>query len=233
MIQYPEMTPAPNGRETKIGFVWLGFTLLFAPSVVYLLNSILPNPLSDGLLNTVYYGINFAVIILIFRQYLAASMEAALARPFPVIWYAILGYLGFQVLSELLSGVIFFLYPDFRNVNDDTIFAMLDQDLVPLAMATIFLVPLAEETLYRGLFFRKLFDKKPIAAYLVSMAAFAAIHVMGYVGTYSPLLLLLCFVQYLPAGYCLCWCYRQTGTVLCPVLMHTIVNAVSIYYYLR
>lgn len=233
MIKYPEMTPAPDQRETKWGFVLMAFTLFAAPSLAYFLNALLPQPLSGGMLNTVYYGINFSLTILVFHRYLAASVDAALARPFPVVWYAILGYLGFQVLSELLSVGIVWLYPDFSNVNDDTIFSMLEKDLVPLAMATIFLVPLAEETIYRGLIFRKLFDKNPVAAYLVSMAAFAAIHVMGYVGTYPPLLLLLCFLQYLPAGYCLCWCYRQTGTIVCPILMHTIVNAFSIYYYLR
>lgn len=233
MIQYPPLTPAPNKKETKWGLVWLAATLLAVPSLIVLFNSLLPEPFTDGLLNAVYYSINFAVTILIFHKFLASSMRAALARPFKVIWYAVLGYLGFQVLSELLAACIFYVYPQFSNVNDNAIFEMLDKDLVPLAMATIFLVPLAEETLYRGLVFRKLFDKSPVAAYLVSMAAFAAIHVMGYIGTYSPLVLLLCFLQYLPAGYCLAWCYRQTGTIICPILMHTIVNASSIYYYLR
>ena len=100
-------------------------------------------------------------------------------------------------------------------------------------VAAVFLVPLTEEALYRGLLFHKLYEKKPIWAYIVSMLGFAAIHVMGYIGTQPPLVLFLCFLQYLPAGYCLCWCYRRTGTILCPVLMHTIVNASSILYYLR
>lgn len=227
------MAPAPNEKETTWGFLLMAVTLFVAPTIFQWANALLPTPLSDGMLNTIYYAVNFAATIAVFHRFLAAALDTALQRIFPVIWYAILGYLGFQVLSELLGIAIFYVYPDFSNVNDSNIFEMLEKDLVPMAMATIFLVPLAEETLYRGLIFRKLLDKKPVAAYLVSMIAFAAIHVMGYMGAYSPLVLFLCFLQYLPAGYCLCWCYRQSGTILCPILMHTIVNASSIFYYLR
>ena len=81
--------------------------------------------------------------------------------------------------------------------------------------------------------FRNLYKTSPIAAYLVSMGVFAAIHVVGYIGSFSPLHLLLCFVQYLPAGFCLAWCYRQTGTLLAPVIMHTLVNTVSVLTAMR
>ena len=57
------------------------------------------------------------------------------------------------------------------------------------------------------------------------MGVFALVHVVGYIGNASALTLLLCFVQYLPAGYCLAWCYQNTGTILTPILMHMLVNA--------
>ena len=233
MIHFPKMTPAPSRKETIGGFILMALTLFVTPSIIYIINDHLPQSMTTGMINVVYYIVNFLLTILVFRRFLSHSLKAALSRPFSVMWHALLGYLGFQALTELLGILIFYVYPDFSNVNDDTIFTMLEQDLLPLAMSTIFLVPLAEESLYRGLIFRGMMDKRPVAAYLVSMAAFAAIHVMGYIGSVSPLVLLLCFVQYLPAGYCLCWCYRQTGTILCPVLMHTIVNASSIFIYLR
>ena len=233
MMYAPSMSPAPNRKETLWGLVLMGFTLFVAPSLLYILNDHLPQPLSVGMLNVVFYCFNFIASIVVFRKFLAQSFKTAFQRLFPVIWYAILGYCGYQVLSRFLSAAILYIDPSFTNVNDDTIFELLDQDLIPLAMSTIFLVPLAEEVIYRGLIFRKLFDRNPIAAYLVSMAAFAAIHVMGYIGSYSPLVLFLCFLQYLPAGYCLCWCYRQTGTIICPILMHMVVNGISIFYFLR
>lgn len=233
MKNTPILTPAPNKKETKRGLVWLAVNLMALPIVLALLNPLLPTPLSAGMLNVVYYCINFGVTVWIFRAFLSAAADAALQRIFPVIWYAVLGYLGNQVLTNLTTTGILLIYPDFGNVNDANIFSMLTQDTLPLALATVFLVPLAEETMYRGLVFRRLLDKNTAMAFLVSMLVFAAIHVVGYIGTYPPLLLLLCFVQYLPAGYCLAWCYRQTGTIITPILMHTLVNATGIYYAIR
>ena len=232
-MNYPSLSSAPNEKETRWGFVWLAVSMLVMPSVLPYANALLPQPLSAGLLNVVYYGINFAVIIAIFHRFLRDAAVMALTRIPAVLLWAMLGFLGYQALTTLLTQAILNVVPDFGNINDQSIFSMLDEDPIPLALATVFLVPLAEETLYRGLIFRKLLDKGPAAAYVVSMVAFAAIHVMGYIGTYPPLTLLLCFLQYLPAGYCLAFCYRQTGTILTPILVHTTVNAMGIYAYLR
>ena len=233
MIKYPTFSTPPNPKETKWGFTWLGFNLIILPVGLLTINAMLPRPLSDSMVNVVFYIINAAVILFIFRQYLLAAWKTAMERLNSVIWRAILGYLGYQALTSIVTLGITLFYPDFANVNDQNIFAMLETDTVPLALGTVFLVPIAEETLYRGLIFRNLAQKNMALAFAVSMVAFAAIHVMGYVGTFSPLVLALCFVQYLPAGFCLAWCYRQTGTIVTPILMHTLVNAISIYYATR
>lgn len=233
MMKYPNLSPAPTREETLWGIMWLVVSMIMLPAVLSLGNLLLGCPLSDGLLNFVYYCLNFCITVWLFRRFLRYNLEIALKRPFAVLWYSLLGYLGQQALTELLTYGIFLICPDFSNVNDSNIYAMLEEDLIPLAIGTVFLVPLAEETLHRGLVFRGLFDRNPTLSYLVSMVVFAAIHVVGYIGIYPPLTLLMCFLQYLPAGYCLCWCYRQTGTILSPILLHTLVNATGIYYAVR
>ena len=44
---------------------------------------------------------------------------------------------------------------------------------------------------------------------------------------------MMCFLQYLPASFCLCWCYCQTGTIITPIFMHALTNAMSVYYLTR
>ena len=132
----------------------------------------------------------------------------------------------------LVSRVILALRPDFGNVNDENIYEMLAQAPGIMVLGAVLLAPVAEEIFYRGLFFRKLFDVKPWLGYAVSMAVFAAIHVVGYIGKVDPALLLGC-LQYLPAGYCLCWCYRQSGNILSPILMHILFNASGILSFVR
>jgi membrane protease YdiL (CAAX protease family) len=232
-MNHPTLSSAPTKTETLWGIAWLAASTLMMPILLTLLNILLPQPMSAAMLNVVYYCINFAVILIIFRPFLRESALLALQRIPAVLGYGVLGYLGYYVLTTLLTQGILLIEPDFGNINDESIFSMLDENTIPLALATVFLVPVAEETLYRGLFFRKLLDKNILTAYIVSMVTFASIHVMGYVGVHPPLTLLLCFLQYLPAGFCLCFCYRQTGTIMTPILVHTIVNAVGICTYLR
>ena len=125
------------------------------------------------------------------------------------------------------------IYPSFSNVNDANLTGIFLNDVRLMAIGTVFLVPVVEELFFRGLIFRNLHGKNQIVAYLVSMVLFSLIHVVGYIGAYSPLHLLLCFLQYLPASFCLCWCYCQTGTIITPIIMHAVTNAMSVSYLVR
>ena len=219
----------PNRNETLFGGIYLAFMLIFLPLLLKVFNSMLENPLSAGKLNFIYYFINFALIVPVFGKFLLQSLKDALRVPFPTIWLALLGYMGNLALSEILAFFLMILVPDFANINDLNVALMLQEEFSLLAIGTVVLVPVVEETLFRGMIFRNLYDRSPAGAYLISMVAFAAIHVTGYVGSVEPVYILLSFLQYLPAGYCLCFAYRRSGTIISPILMHMIVNAVAVY----
>ena len=220
-------------KETRNGFLYMAFSLIALPWLLEEGNSYLSAPLSQGKINFLYYFLNFAVMVWLCRKFLTQSLKFALKLPFPVIWYGILGYLGSKALGELLGILTLLIYPNFSNVNDATVISMLREDSQLIIWGTVFLVPVVEELFFRGLIFRNLASRNHVAAYLVSIALFSLIHVAGYIGAYSPLHLLLCFLQYLPASFCLCWCYCQTGTIITPMIMHAVTNAMSVYYLLR
>jgi membrane protease YdiL (CAAX protease family) len=229
MMNDPVLSPAPNSKETRWGCVWLVVSTFLVPLVVGIVSALLAHPLSDGMFNVVCFVLNVAVTVWLFRDFLKKSLETALERVFLTIWYAILAYLAYQVFTDFVTRLILIIDPTFGNVNDEAFVEMMQRDMVPLGLSTVLLVPVTEETLFRGLIWRKLYDKNPVLAYIVSMLLFAAVHVIGYIGTYPPLRLALCFVQYLPAGFCLCWCYKRSGTIISPMLMHAIVNAAAIF----
>lgn len=224
---------ALTGTETIYGICWIVISKLLLPSALTAGNRLLAAPLTSAQLNFVYFCLNFVAVVWIFRRFLLSSWRCALKSPVPVLWYAVLGYLGSSLLSELLGMVIFRLAPGFVNVNNEAVFSMLGQDRLLVIIGTVILVPAAEETLYRGVIFRNLYDKSPLWAYILSIAVFALIHVDGYIGVHSPLEFLIAMIQYIPAGYCLCWAYCQTGTIAAPMLTHALVNAMSIYHALR
>ena len=120
------------------------------------------------------------------------------------------------------------LDPGFVNRNDASIVSMTQGSYYLMLLGTGILAPVAEECVYRGLVFRNIYSTAPWAAYLVSMVAFSMVHIVSYVGAYTPLQLVLAVVQYLPGGAWLCWCYTKSGSIYGPIVMHSLINLYSL-----
>jgi membrane protease YdiL (CAAX protease family) len=52
--------------------------------------------------------------------------------------------------------------------------------------------------------------------------------VIAYIGTLSPMRLLLSLLQYLPAGYCLARAYAKSGSLFAPMLIHATINLIAV-----
>jgi len=219
-----------TSKEIRNGLVYLAINLLLLPGLVSMVG--LGLGLDMAAINFCYHAINFAFVLWIFRKFLLMNILVALDRLFPVILYGILAYLGCETLTNLVSALIFMINPGFVNFNDASVASMVAQSPL-LAFAVIALVPIAEETLYRGLVFRGLYQKNHILAYCASMVFFSAIHVLGYADVLTPAQLLFSFIQYLPAGYCLCFAYRRSGTIIAPIAVHMAINAMAVLAYVR
>ena len=216
-------------RSEKIwGWLYMVFSLLALPGILSWVNGQLAAPVAESTLNFVFYLTNFLFICGIFRRFLRASFVAAWRDLWNFIQAVVLGYVAYWVASRAMELVMSYLLPGFSNVNDAAISAMAQTNYTLMLIGVVFLVPLAEEMLYRGLIFRNLWQSSKVAAYLLSMAAFSAIHVLGYIGSEDITTLVLCFLQYLPAGLCLAWTYTKADNIFAPTLVHAIVNAVAI-----
>ena len=215
--------------ETVCGWFYFFFYLFLLPSILTSVNGMLPRALSETELNFVYFFINFLVILWIFHDFLGDSVRQVTRHPVMVLEAVILGGVAYFACQWAIEKLIFWLAPGFANANDASIGQMLRGNSFLMTLGTVVLVPPVEECMYRGLIFRKLYGVSKWAAYLMSIAAFALIHVIGFIGSYSPLELCLAVLQYLPAGLCLGWAYVRGGTIFAPIFIHAIVNAVGIY----
>ena len=217
------------GRTEKIlGWLYMAFSLLVLPGLLNWVNGQLADPVDESTLNFAFYLTNFLFICGIFRSFLRASLVAAWRDFWNLIQAVVLGYVAYWAASRAMDLVMSYLLPGFSNINDASITAMAKTNYTLMLIGVVFLVPLAEEMLYRGLIFRNLWQSSKVAAYLLSMAAFAAIHVLGYIGSEDITTLLICFLQYLPAGLCLAWTYTKADNIFAPVVVHAIVNAIAI-----
>lgn len=215
--------------ETIWGFVYLAFEMLFLPAMIAFAVLLLGMEYDLAKINFIYYCINFLAVLLIFRRFLLQNLDVAAARPDLAVRGVLFGLARYMLLNTVVGMLVLEIAPDFVNANDAAISDMVDSNLTLMALGTIVLVPPTEECLFRGLIFRNLYDKNRTLAYIVSTAAFAVVHLIGFLGVYTPTELLAALLQYIPAGLCLAWAYERSGTILTPILIHSIVNTIGIY----
>lgn len=222
--------PIPmHSAEIWLGLIFLPAQLFVLPGLLTLGNTLLPVPFSDAWVNFFFFLLNFLCIIGIFHRFLGKSLDYSLQNPGLCLFGALRGYIGYYAATLLVGIFITFAEPSFVNVNDQSILSMTQDNFRIMAVGTVLLVPIVEEVLYRGVIFGGLYSKNKLLAYCVSTAVFSLVHIFGYIGAYEWKLLLLCFVQYLPAGACLAWAYARSGSIFAPILIHTTVNALGIF----
>ncbi len=228
MSKRPSLSNSLTSSETLRGFVYLAFQLLVLPSFLTWCNLQMDGVLNTAELNFVFYLINFMAMLLIFHDFLGRSARQVGQHPAYFCQAVILGLAAYYACNFCTTWIIRQLAPGFSNFNDEAILAMSKGSYFLMVIGTVILVPPVEECFYRGLIFRNLYGKSPWAAYAVSILVFSIIHVLGYVGTYTPLELLMAVLQYLPAGLCLAWAYTKADTIFAPILIHAAINAYSI-----
>ena len=220
---------APTHQETLNGLVYLAFQLFLLPAILQWFNGRLSRPLNTAELNFVFFFINFLAVLLIFYSYLGKNLRQAVQHPIEVCQAVILGLVAYYVCFYLVQQVICLLAPDFSNYNDASIAAIMGaNNSFLMCIGTVVLAPPVEECFFRGLIFRNLYGKSPWLAYILSILAFAVIHILGYIGAYSPLALVMAVLQYLPAGIWLAWSYTKANTLFAPILIHAVINAYAL-----
>ena len=214
--------------EKAFGWLYLAFQLLFLPTALTWVNIQLGSLMNQAVYNFVYHGMNFAAMVCIFLGFLKDSLLSAWENFWDFIQAVVLGFVAFWFCSKVFDWVVALIHADLSNINDSAVTAMLQSNYTLMTIAVVVLAPVTEELLYRGLIFRNIWQQSKVAAYLISMVAFAAIHVIGYIGTTDPVTLILCFIQYLPAGLCLAWTYTKADNIFAPIVVHALNNAVMI-----
>ena len=221
------MTVSLTHKENIWGWSYMLLQLLILPDALKSINYLAGSPLNMATLNFIFFCGNFVAVSLICGKFLLQNIRNT--DPVKLLSTAGLALVGYWLSSYAISLFVLEVYPDFYNVNDQTISQMVKSNFLLSAIGTIALVPLAEEVFYRGLLFGCLYRiHKPIA-YFLSTLIFCMIHVIQYIGVYPLDLLALCMLQYVPAGLCLAWAYEKADSILCPLLMHTVINAIGVY----
>ena len=240
MEKKPFFTVSMTKQEQFSGICYLAFQTLLLPALLDAVLTILVRDYSIAVLNLSFFAVNFAAAVFLFRRFLKRSWELLPETIGSCIWKAALALLGCKVAVQLLNCLLwlwnskYFVMtafgPMLQNPNDQHIAQMAAQYYLPFALATVFLVPPVEELLHRGAIFGALREKNRLAAWVVSVFLFSAIHVMGYLQLGDDLLLFFSFLQYVFPAIALCRLYETTGSIFAPILMHMAFNAIGILF---
>ena len=211
--------------EQALGWAWFVIQLFFLPVVMVFLNELLHLGLTTAALNIILFIINFAAVAVIFHRYLINQLRnvrfKALAAWVP------LGIIAYWILAIAVNIAVLTLQPEHSNANNEAVDTLLEQQPLLMSIGTVILVPITEETLFRGLLFGQLYKVHALLGYTVSVLVFAAVHVVGYIGMQDPVSLLISLLQYLPAGLVFGIVYAESRTLVAPIMLHAFFNLIA------
>ena len=214
-----KFTPNMSKTEWKRGLTAMALAMLIVPSLLTLVPG-----LEGSKLEFAASLANCGAAVWFLRSFLGRNISAALDRPLGTLYLAALGYLAVAAFERLTVPLVYLLLPDYVNLNNEAVLSGFSSDLYLMVFTTVVLAPIGEECFFRGLLFRGIYDRSPAAAWICSVGLFAAIHVLGFLWTYSPMELLASMLIYIPSGIILCVTYHRSGNIIAPILAHSFVN---------
>lgn len=222
-----EVPVSMNSREARLGWVFLALEIFVLPRLFPMVNALLPKPLNSAQLNFAFFATNFLVVLLIFHDFLLENLRQFRKNIWKNLVVIALGFSLYTFVSALMGLLIDHFVPEFVNANDANVAAVAQNAPLLMGLGTAVLVPPTEETLFRGLLFGEPARKNKLTGWVVSTGIFALVHVTGYIGVYTPQMMALAIVQYLPAGIILAGCYCLGGSLAASVGVHALVNLCS------
>ena len=179
-----------------------------------------------GRVNLIYYSLAVAFLGIFMLPWLYRQYEVFYER---IVW-CIGSLAGGFLLNYLLSSLLVLLYSWLElevgeTPNDSAIMALQGFDARVVKAVSIFLAPVLEETLMRGVVFGVVRHFHRLGAYVLSVLLFALSHVWLYAP--EGLMFWLILAQYIPVSIALCRCYERSGSIWTPIFLHTFINGMG------
>lgn len=221
------MTPGEQIAGTVFFMIYL-LVLPFAAGPLFrLAGGLLGVKISAPMQNVITYYILFAVSIVIFHRFLARTSSLLVDNLAGACKTLAMGLVALYGLNELVYRLSNLMVQNRTNLNDTSISAQIDDAPHTTLLIVILLAPFVEEVLFRGLVFGNLKAKSRFAAYAVSCALFALLHVWQFALESRDVTYFWLMIQYLVPGAVLAWAYEHSGTLWASIGLHAAANALS------
>jgi uncharacterized protein len=210
------------------GLVYIPFHLIVFPLFIGMMAVYLPSGLTDIAQQTIYYGLGLAFCLICMWGYLRRAYDIMLDNMLVSILALSFALISYFLLTYLAEGILFAILGDqSSNPNNNAIMNVADKYPNAIFALTVFIAPLVEETLFRGVLFGSLRPKHRILAYALSIGLFALYHVWQYALNAGDWMMLIYMLEYIPAGYVFAWLYAKTNCIWLPIFLHMGINLLS------
>jgi len=209
------------------------FGLIYLPIHMFVLPLLMPALMMNsgtedlGVINLAYYGVSFTLVLAVFFTFLRAEFDPLVERLGHCI-ICFLMALGLDyVLSLGVNAIVLTVTEGVDNPNDTMIGEIALQSGGAIKAAAVFMAPIVEEVLFRGVIFGGVRERNRVAAYVLSVLMFSMYHVWQYVAVSGDWTLLIYVLQYLPVSITLAWVYERSGSLWVPIGFHMMINSLS------
>ena len=212
--------------QTVLGWIYLPLHALAIPVLLSLYASV-ASGMSDTKVNLLYYCIGVCFVLAVMLPYLRRSFDVLLDSfrlCLMCIALALLVDYAISIVAALLL-LLFETVPD--NPNNSAVIDLAAQSYGVMKGLVIFIGPIVEEILFRGVVFGSIRARSRGWAYVVSIVLFSIYHVWQYALAAGDPTLLLYAVQYIPVSVALAWAYERSGSIWTTIFFHMGFNAVS------
>ena len=217
-----QMTPV----QTAVGWCYFPLHFLLLPLLLRLYASV-SGTLDASAVNLIYYGAGLVFVLVVMLSWLRREFDTLLDRPLPCLRGLLTAAVATYGLNFLLGVILLLLGDVDPNPNNTEIMAQASQDGGVIMALAIFIGPLIEETLFRGVVFGSIRARSRVAAYAVSLPLFALYHVWQYALYTGDLRMLLYGLQYIPIAFVMTWLYESTECIWTVVFYHMASNALT------
>ena len=213
--------------QSILGWIYLPLHVAVIPWLLGLYQSYSPDPMTNGTLNLVYYGIGVVFCLTVMYSFLRGGYDVLADAPVRCLGAMLMALLIDYALSGAAALVLMLFETAAENPNNEQILSLAETESGTIKAVTIFLVPIVEEVLFRGAVFGSIRSRSRLWAFVVSAALFSAYHVWPYLTADMSNLVYL--VQYIPISIVLAWVYERSGTIWTAIFFHMGINAMSFY----
>ena len=221
-------TPDLTRGETIAGWIYLPVHMFLLPVLLGMLQMLYPSgEISDVTVNLIYYGIGILVTAVCFLKLLRREFDHLCDRVFYCISSFCAAYCAWYLAMLVLSLILEQLSISTETPNDATIQLMAADNFRMMKAIGIFLAPIVEEVVFRGVVFQSLRKKSRLLAYGVSVGLFCLYHVWQYAVAYQDPVVLLYALEYIPITLAITWSYERSGSLWTAIAFHAANNLMN------